>query len=183
MKDPQKGADLFNVFFQTVTSVSNIEAGKYGRQPWVLGSESFQGTQLAFAKYLQTPKGTELPIVYNFQPASALVGNKYIAATSLELCRDLVTALKKNGDNSQQRSEMGADVNFEFNVDWNVAAEMLWANRAGLESLGLRQGKTAAQVKQEIDEGQSILRAFTPWQVRTIVHERAVELRLTGGWQ
>jgi hypothetical protein len=184
LNDAQKGADLFNVFFQTITSISNIEAGKYGRQPWVLGSESFQGIQLAFAKYLQTPKGTELPIVYNFQPASALVGKNYVAATSLELCRDLVSALQKKpvSDASPKRSS-GVDVNFELNLDPNVAAELLHANRAALEAVGLQQGKTASQVKQEFDAGQALLRALTPWQLRTIVHEKTVELRLTGGWQ
>lgn len=182
LNDPQKGADLFNVFFQTITSISNIEAGKYGRQPWVLGSESFQGIQIAFAKYLQTPKGTELPLVYNFQPASALVGKNYVAATSLELCRDLVKSLQQPvRDGSPPRSS-GVDVNFEMNLDPNLAAELLLANRAALEAVGLQQGKTAEQVRQEFDAGQALLRALAPWQMRTIVHEKTIELRLTGGW-
>jgi len=181
MSDP-KAADLFNVFFQTITSISNVEAGKYGRQPWVLGSESFQGLQIAFARYLQTPQGTDLPIVYNFQPASALVGNRYVAATSLELCRDLVSALQKKPA-ADGGSRNGLDVNFEFNLDPTVAAEMLWANRAALQSLGLQSGKTGSQVEGEIKDGQQLLRMFTPWQLRTIVHEKTVELRLTGGWQ
>ena len=182
LKDPQKGADLFNVFFQTITSISNIEAGKYGRQPWVLASESYQGIQLAFARYLETPKGTELPIVYNFQPASALVGNHYVATTSLELCRDLVDALKKNPLKTDA-APSSVDVNFEINLDPSVEADLFVANRAALEALGIQSGKTAGQAKQEFDLGLELLRQLTPWQLRTLVHKDAVEVRLTGGWK
>jgi hypothetical protein len=182
LKDAQKGADLFNVFFQTVASISNIEAGKYGRQPWVLGSESHRDLQISYARYLEKPKGTELPIVYNFQPASALVGNHYIATTSLELCRDLIDAYK-TAPPTTESSPSAVDVNFEFNLDPDVAAEMLLANRAALEAIGLQAGKSAEQVKMEIQDGQDFLHRLTPWQLRTIVHKDAVELRLTGGWK
>uniref|UniRef100_A0A7C4LLH0 DUF3352 domain-containing protein n=1 Tax=Schlesneria paludicola TaxID=360056 RepID=A0A7C4LLH0_9PLAN len=181
LKDPQKGADVFNLFFQTITSISNIEAGKYGRFPWVLGSETHQGIQVAFARYLQTPEGKELPLVYNFQPAAAVVGQKYVAATSLELCRDLIDAYRK-ANTSPTGAEAAQKINLELNWDPKGFADLLQANRAALEAAGLQAGKSAAQVEREIQWGESFLRQLNRWQLRTLVHDQSVEVRLTGSW-
>jgi uncharacterized protein YbaP (TraB family) len=120
--------------------------------------------------------------VYNFQPASALVGKHYVAATSLELCRDLVDALKKSPP-ATVATPSAVDVNFELNLDPEVEADLLVANRAALEALGLQSGKTATQARQEVEMGLELLRQLTPWQLRTLVHKDAVEVRLTGGWK
>jgi hypothetical protein len=94
LQNPQKGADVFRLFFQTLGTIVNIEAGKQGRQPWVMDSESYHSVQVTYAKYLESPKGTDLPMVFNFQPAAGLVGNRFVAASSLELCHDLIDALQ-----------------------------------------------------------------------------------------
>lgn len=180
LKDPQKGADVFNLFFQTITSISNIEAGKYGRYPWVLGSESHRGVQVSFARYLQTPEGQDLPLVYNFQPASAVVGQKFIACTSLELCRDLIDALQKSA--ASDRTVSGPAVNLELILSPQGLADLLEANSSALEAAGLQGGRTAGEVERDIQAGLSFLRHLNRWQLRTLVHDKAVEWRLTGSW-
>ena len=52
MTDPARGSDVFQLFFQTLGTIVNIEAGKQGRQPWVMSSESHRDIQVTFAKYL-----------------------------------------------------------------------------------------------------------------------------------
>lgn len=180
LKDPQKGADVFNLFFQTITSLSNIEAGKYGRYPWVLGSESHRGVQVSFARYLQTPEGQDLPLVYNFQPASAVVGQKFIASTSLELCRDLIDALQKPA--ASERNISRPAVNLELTLSPQGLADLLEANSSALQAAGLQAGRTAGEVERDIQAGLSFLRHLNRWQLRTLVHDKAVEWRLTGGW-
>lgn len=180
LKDPQKGADVFNLFFQTITSISNIEAGKYGRYPWVLGSESHRGVQVSFARYLQTPEGQDLPLVYNFQPASAVVGQKFIASTSLELCRDLIDALQKPA--ASERAVSGPAINLELTLSPQGLADLLEANSSALQAAGLQAGRTAEEVERDIQAGLGFLRHLNRWQLRTLVHDKAVEWRLTGSW-
>ncbi len=177
--DPQRGADIFQLFFQTLGTITNIEAGKDGRQPWVMSSESHAGVQLTFAKYLDKPKGDELPAIFNYQPAAALVGRKFIAATSLELCRDLV-------DNLQQpaaaRAESAAR-NFEFTLDPVIGGVLLEANRALVTAQGVQSGKTLEQAAGELERLVELLRRLTPVTLTTDVTDDGVELTLEGGWK
>jgi hypothetical protein len=84
---PAEAKDLVSLFFQTVILIGNFQASQEGRQPFVLSSESWHDVQIAFAKYLKPPEGETLPISFNFQPASARVGNRFIISTNVEMCR------------------------------------------------------------------------------------------------
>ncbi|OYW22165.1 MAG: hypothetical protein B7Z55_04950, partial [Planctomycetales bacterium 12-60-4] len=181
LQDPQRGADVFQLFFQTLGTITNIEAGKYGRQPWVLSSESHGGVQVSFAKYLDRPQGDELPIVYNFQPAAGLVGNRYVTATSLELCRDLIDSLQRSPTTRDDKSATGR--NLEFSLDPVVGASLLDANRAIITAKGVQDGKSLEQASKELDTILGWLQALTPVSIVTEVSDSQVEVKLQGGWK
>ncbi len=180
MTDPARGSDVFQLFFQTLGTIVNIEAGKQGRQPWVMSSESHRDIQVTFAKYLDRPQGKELPMVYNFQPASAVVGNKYVAATSLELCRDLIDAIQQGKTSATSQPALR---NLELTLDAATGAKLIETNRAIFTARGVQAGKSLEQSNREVDLLVEVLRGMTPVSLVTNVSPDRVELRLEGGWK
>lgn len=181
LQNPQKGADVFRLFFQTLGTIVNIEAGKQGRQPWVMDSESYHSVQVTYAKYLETPKGADLPMVFNFQPAAGLVGNRFVAASSLELCHDLIDALQpESRADALPRSAPPQARNGELSLDPAVAADLLAANRSVLTAKGVQSGKSIAQADEELDYVLMLLRHWSPIRLRTNVLSDGLELTITG---
>lgn len=178
LNDPQRGADVLQLFVQTLGTITNLEAGKGGRQPWIMSSESHADVQITFARYLDRPTGTDLPAIFNYQPAAALVGRHYIAATSLELCRDLVDSLQKNplpvaGDGAQ------AGRNFELNLSSVHLAELLEANRSIYTARRVQQGLSLERAQHELELLKSILQKTGDWQFTADVAAHQFDLRLT----
>lgn len=180
LTDPARGSDVFQLFFQTLGTIVNIEAGKQGRAPWVMNSESHKDVQITFAKYLDRPQGKELPPAYNFQPASAVVGSKYIAATSLELCRDLIDALQQGRASATPLPNLR---NLEFSLDPVVGARLLDSNRPVITAKGVQSGKSLEQANGELDFLVGVLRRMNPITLLTNVSAERVEVRLEGSWK
>ena len=181
LHDPQRGADVFQLFFQTLGTIANIEAGKDGRQPWVMSSEAHEGVQINFARYLDRPRGEELPAVFNYQPAAAVVGRRFIAATSLELCRDLIVTLQQTPELKIDDSAAGR--NFELTLEPAVGSQLLELNRALLTAKRVQAGKTLEQATQELDALLQILQSLTPMSLVTDVTPEQTVIRVSGGWK
>jgi hypothetical protein len=145
LENPEEGADVFRLFFQTFTAIVNFTAGQQGRDPWIMQSEEHHGVQITFGRYLKKPSGDRLPIVFNFMPASALVGNQFVITSSVGLCRQLIDELKKPDGNSA-----GALPNRDFNLELHAEqlAAALGVNRQLLEARAVQQGRTAEQAQQ-----------------------------------
>jgi hypothetical protein len=162
---PEEAEQTLKLLFQTVAMISNLEAGKQGRQPWVLSSESYKNVQIQFGKYGQTPKGDRLPIVFNFMPAAARVGNKFVMASSVDLCKHLVDYYL----NPIMVKKAPTRDDFLFELSGESLARLLEANRGLLEAQTIAtQGKTAEQAQSDVNTLLQLVRA-----VRT--------LRLTSG--
>jgi hypothetical protein len=188
LREPQKGSDVVRLFFQTLGSIVNIEAAKQGRQPWVMDSEAYHGVQVTYARYLETPKGDDLPMVFNFQPASGLVGNKYVVASSLELCRDLIDALQPQSradalPRSAPSDSSARARNGELSFDPAVAAELLAANRAILTAKGVQSGKPLAQAEEELDYLLKLLKQWSPIRTQSNVRPDGLEFTIHGTWK
>lgn len=177
---PDEGADLLQLFFQTLTTILNIEAGQKGRQSWVMSSETYRDVQLTFAKYLAAPEGDALPASFNFQPAMARVRDRFIAATSAELCRSLVDAL--TGEATASPSG-GATENLVLELSPAVAAELLKANASLILARSVQSGKSTEQAQQEFATLIELLQRLEPIRLRTLFDDEAVRLELTGGWK
>ena len=93
LAQPDEGGALLQLLFQTLAAILNLEAGQQGRQPWVVTSETYHDVQVSYAQYLQKPSGEDLGIVFNFLPASARVGDRFILSSSLPLCKQLIDEL------------------------------------------------------------------------------------------
>ena len=180
---PQEGADLFNVVTQTLLAIVNINAGQEKRQPWVQTSESYHNVQINFARFLQRPKGEQLPTAYNFQPASALVGNRFVFSSTLGLCRQLVDSLSGDALSAAAAATVQALPNFVQELSPAVAADLLEANAAVIHAKSIQGGKTAEQSARELDGLCKLLRHLTPIKFDTVQYPDHMRLELQGGWK
>ena len=187
---PQEGADLFNLVTQTLLTLGNFQAAQEKRQPWVQTSESYRDVQINFARFLQRPKGDQLPTAYNFQPASALVGNRFIFSSTLGMCRQLVDALTgeaasaKDTAPTRTGSATGAALpNFVQELNPSVGADLLEANAAVIHAKSIQGGKTAEQSARELDGLCKLLRHLTPIKFDTVQYADHMRLELHGGWK
>lgn len=181
---PQEGADLFNVVTQTLLAIVNINAGQEKRQPWVQTSESYHNVQINFARFLQRPKGDQLPTAYNFQPASALVGNRFIFSSTLGLCRQLIDALSDESASVKPASATGTSLpNFVQELNPSVGADLLEANAAVIHAKSIQGGKTAEQSARELEGLCKLLRHLTPIKFDTVQYPDHMRLELHGGWK
>ncbi len=182
---PREGADIMNLVTQTILTITNLEASKQKRQPWVQSSESYRDVQINFARYLQRPKGDQLSTSYNFQPASALVDNRFILSSSLGLCRQLIEALKTDNVSQATAANPGRAVlpNFVQELSPSVVASLLDANAAVIHARNIQNGKTAEQSARELDGLCQLLRQLTAIRFDTVQYPDHMRLELHGGWK
>lgn len=180
---PNEGADILNLVAQTILTISNLEAAKQKRQLWVQSSESYHDVQVNFARYLKRPKGDQLATAYNFQPASALVGNRFILSSSLGLCRELIDAQRPERLESQQNQSADRLPNVIQVLSPPVAAQLLEANAAVIHAKNIQNGKTAEQSTQALDGFCELLRRLTAFQLDTVQYPDRMQLELSGGWK
>lgn len=182
LNDVQRGADVLNLFIQTLTSLTNLEAAKQMRQPWLTSAETYKGVTITYARYLEIPKGQALPAIFNAQPASAVVGTQYIAASSVELCKDLIDALQST-QNTATSTAAAVQRNFELIVSPETAAQLVQANHALLEARSVQEGKTAEQAQAERQFLEKFLRFHQPLRLSTDVTPAGLTLTLQGSWK
>lgn len=181
---PREGADILNLVAQTILTITNLEASKQKRQPWVQSSETLHDVQINFARYLERPKGDQLATSYNFQPASALVGNRFIMSSSLGLCRQLVEALSGEGTDAARGTAAGSGLpNFIQEFSPSVAADLLEANAAVIHAKNVQNGKTAEQSAREVEGLCKLLRRLTTIQLNTVQYSDHMAIELHGGWK
>jgi hypothetical protein len=181
---PREGSDVLSLVAQTILTITNLEASKQKRQPWVQSSESYKDVQINFARYLERPKGDQLATSYNFQPASALVGNQFVMSSSLGLCRQLIDALgsKESQDAAAVGSRTGTP-NFVEEISPSVAADLLEANAAVIHAKNVQNGKTAEQSERELAGLCQFLRRLTTIRFDTVQYADHMQLELHGGWK
>lgn len=174
---PEEGSEMFQLFFQTLSSILNIQAGQQGRQPWILNAEVRNGVNITSGRYLKKPSGERLPLVFNFMPASARIGDRFIISSSLSLCRELIDAL--------QAPASAKPENKNFNIDLSLGplAEILQANQETLQAQRIEQGRSSAEARQEIEIAIKLLQHFKSINLSTIVADGRARLQLRGNWQ
>ena len=183
---PAEANDLLTLFFQTAVNISNFDAGKQGRQLFVLSSESYHDIQVSFAKFLTQPAGDTLPISANFQPAIARVGNRFLATTNLELCRQLIDSLQAEATanpvaTSSVRTEGFRDIYFDLSPE--IAADLLERNASVLQAQSLQQGESADQATGELNALLALLRQLTPMTFTSTRLTDRWELEFQAGWK
>lgn len=180
---PKEGADILNLVAQTILTISNLEAAKQKRQLWVQSSESYHDVQINFARYLERPKGEQLATAYNFQPASALVGNRFILSSSLGLCRQLIDSQTSKEARETDSKSAASLPNMVHELSPVVAAQLLEANAAVIHAKNIQNGKTAEQSARELEWLCKILRQLTAVHFDTVQYADHMRLELHGGWK
>ena len=174
---PEEGSELLELFFQTFSAILNIEAGKQGRQPWLLGLQTHQGVKITSARYLQKPSGERLAMVFNFMPAAALVRDQFIISSSVGLCRDLIDHLQ-GATEAQPRG-----TNLALELDFAAVAEGLDLNRDYFLARRIQEGRTPDQAQQEIDMALQVLRYVEALSLTTRGTDQTLQASLKGTWQ
>lgn len=179
MDDVEQAGGMFDLFFQTLSAILNIQAGQQGRQPWVMSSESHNGIQINYGRYLTRPEGDSLPFVFNFMPASARVGRHYVITTSRDLCRRLVDYFQSPA--AESVSELNR--NFELKLLSGPLIEALRSNQEFFVAQGVKQGKSLDQATREFELALGLgarLKSLAFW---TSVADEAFEVHLQGDWK
>lgn len=177
---PDDAEQNLNLLFQTVAMISNLEAGKQGRQPWVLSSESYKDVQIQFGKYAQKPKGERLPIVFNFMPAAARVGDKFVMASSVDLCKHLVDYYL----NPILVKKAPTRNDFLFELTGESLANLLEVNRGLLEARSVAQeGKTSEQAQSDVTGLLQLVRAVRTLRLTSGAEADGYRVQLEAVWK
>lgn len=175
LNEAQEAGDIFQLFFQTLLSVLNFEAGEQGRQPWLIDVKMHGDIKISTARYLENPKGERLPIVFNFLPAAARVGDKYIVSSSLQLCEQLVEALQKPPGKV-------IDSNLLFEVRFDPLAQILEANAEHFIAQRVGEGRTAKQAEADVTLALTLIRGLKSLSASTSAGETGFKLKITGNF-
>ena len=184
---PEEGGDLLQMFFQTFSAIVNLQAGQQNNQPWVMTSETFRNVQISYGRYLKKPVGDQLPLVANFLPASARLGDKFIISSSLGLCRQLIEQLQTPAPGSSPTGPSptgprpNRNLNFEFHPD--ALADMLRVNKEVFQARAIQQGKEAKQAEGEFSTALQLLRFFDSFRLSTQVLPEAFQVQFEGSWK
>ncbi len=173
---PAEGGDLFALLFQTIATLTNFGAAETGKEPWVMVAEEFEGTTLSRMRHLRAPKGAALPIVYNFMPCGAQVGSHFIFASAPDLCKGLMTALKKPAPKSANR-------NLLIQLRPGQLATLARNNGDILKAQFVQKGQDTATAQRGIDTLLQLLQAVESLEHYSTVGEDRFQFRLEGRWK
>jgi hypothetical protein len=179
LAQPDEAAELLQLFFQTLAAVLNLEAGQQGRQPWVVTSENYHDVQVSYARYLKKPAGNDLGVVFNFLPASARVGDRFILSSSLPLCKQLIDALQQPAEDDPNESPRTIQVELHF----DSLAKIVESNTGFFVGRMTQEGRTTEEAKTEFSALMNLLRRLDDVQAATEVLPDAFKLRLEGTWK
>jgi hypothetical protein len=174
LKEAEEATDIFQLFFQTLLAVLNIEAGNQNRQPWLIDLKMHNEIKITTARYLENPKGTDLPIVFNFLPASASVGNKYIVSSSLQLCEQLVDTLSQPAPGELLKE------NLHFEVRIDPLAQILAANSDHFEAQRVGEGRTVKQARSDVSLFFSVLKGLDSFSTSSSANKDGFKFRVKG---
>ncbi len=179
---PEEAEQTLNLFFQTVATISNLNAAQQGRQPWVLSSESYKDVQIQFGKYGQKPKGDRLPIVYNFMPAAARVRDKFVMASSVDLCKRLVDVYLTPTTTTATAKPTRND--FLFELTGESLANILDANRSLIEARSVAaEGKTSDQAQTDVTTLLQLVRGVRTLRLTTGAEANGYRVQLEAVWK
>ncbi len=174
---PAEGTDTFALFFQTLGAILNLNAGQESRQPSVMDTEMYNDTKLSYSRFLSKPKGDRLALAYNFQPAAASVGRKYILSSSVQLCRDLIDHFKKP-ESSQWQNR-----NSEMVVDFAGLAKLAELNEGFLRSQDIQKGTAPDAAEKRVGLLIKLLQQFDTLRYHSNADGGMFKMNLKLGWK
>ncbi|MCX7418971.1 MAG: hypothetical protein NT013_05460 [Planctomycetia bacterium] len=179
---PDEATEILNLFFQTISTITNLNAGQQGRQPWVLSSESYKDVQITYGKYGQKPKGDRLPVIFNFMPAAARVGDRFVMTSSVDLCKRLVDVYSTPATTTATHKLTRDD--FLFELTGESLANILEVNRGLLEARSVAQeGKTSEQAQTDTTTLLQLVRAIRTLRMTNGAEGAGYQIQLEARWK
>ena len=177
LSKPKEGGDFLQMLFQAIVPIMNFQLKENGGQPQLLAMEKHNGVDVTFARPLSETVGKNLPIVHNFRFSAATVDNKYILATSRDLCQNLIDAYRV----PSLPKHDGRNVVF----DWNPVevAASLAENVDLLVANGIKEGKPATQAKEEATFFIDALKTIGGSELSTQVRPDDFQIKLEWTWK
>jgi hypothetical protein len=163
MKDPNDFAKHLLLGYQKVVGLYNIAGGMNGQPQMLLDSQEYQGVKIWYGKFLVEPNTDKqkAPLQFNFSPACATVGNRFVLSSTVALTRDLIDELKKPSA-TQVTSDTVAVV-----TDLTELATVLADNRDPLVAqTQVRDGGTKEQAAAQFNLLLDALRATRTQSLR-----------------
>jgi hypothetical protein len=187
MKNPSETARIFKVTFQSVVGFLNVAGAQNGIDPLDLNSEKVGDALVVSSVYLppaDEQARTEAGLHYNASPTVAIVGDRFILASSKPLAMRLVEHVQRGEKGGEQPGKLRT--NTLVQLDGKVGLASLAENRGPLVAQNmLQKGHDRAAAEQEIDRVLAALRHFEGASLGLNVGEAsldlAVELRLASG--
>jgi hypothetical protein len=177
---PDEATTVFQLFFQTLAAILNLEAGQQGRQPWVVTSEAYRDVQVSYARYLQKPSGKDLGIVYNFLPSSARVGNQFIISSSLPLCKQLIDSLHEG--NGSMGNDAGPQT-LRAELRFDALAGIIESDADFFVGRMQQEGRTADEARDEFTAIVDMLRRLESLEATTESLPDILQLQIKGNWK
>jgi hypothetical protein len=134
---------------------------------------------VSYARYLKKPAGNDLGVVFNFLPASARVGDRFILSSSLPLCKQLIDALQQPAEDDPNESPRTIQVELHF----DSLAKIVESNTGFFVGRMTQEGRTTEEAKTEFSALMNLLRRLDDVQAATEVLPDAFKLRLEGTWK
>jgi hypothetical protein len=181
--DDEEFSQRLKVAFQSFVGLINLNIAQKGDPPLELGSEVFEGTTIATARFM-VPKapgagGGEKDAIkaavhprFNATPSIAQVGNHFILSSSVGLTRALITAMKNPG------AATGATLAVEADGPGLARLVTLNRNRLIMQNM-LDKGHDQAAAESDVDGLGRLLKSLG--RARLSVEDRAETLRFDLG--
>jgi hypothetical protein len=177
LDDPKRGSEFLTLFFQAIVPIANFTAKEAGNKPQILAMEKHNGVDVSYARYLEEPTGDKQPISANFRVASATVGKQFILASSPEMCKQLIDALKS----APARALDGR--NLIWTASPGVAADCLKQNFDALVAGQVREGRKPEEATADLESFLAALRTLGGLELSTQVRADDFRVQLEVRWK
>lgn len=151
--DPEiSGARLVQAF-QSIVSLQNVERSMQGKLGFLLGLEAVDGVTMTTAKLPRPRAGDGVDLGYNFAPACAVVGRRFVVGTHHDIVRGAIERLS-SGRSVAARG--GAVDRLELRGE--ILRKLVAENRDVIEmNAVLQQGKPRKLAALEVDALMAVL--------------------------
>jgi hypothetical protein len=178
LKNPDDFAKHLLLGFQKVVGLANVVGGMNGQPQMLLDSEEHQGVKIWRGEFLVEPNTDKkkAPIQFNFSPACATVGKRFIFSSTVGLTRDLIDELKRPS------STRTTSDNMAIVTDLAELAGILEDNKESLISQNmLQEGSTRDQAAAQVKLLFDVLRATRTSSLRLASSPDQLYLEATVG--
>lgn len=181
MKEPEKMQRQLKVSFQSIVGFLNIIGGQNGLPQLEQNTERLASGTIVSAEYMldddaQRKNGK---IYHNFSPTVAVVGDRFIIASTKQFAATLVDAASKPSPQSGSEAKSATPTNTALEVDAAVVHRLLDDNRAQLVAQNmLEKGHGKDQAEAEIGTVLAVVSWFDKASLRLTTPNDRVDLEL-----